>query len=295
MNHSEYYTVIPQNESRADMHQFVIGAVAPRPIAFVSSMDKEGNRNLAPYSFFNAFSSNPPMLIFSSNLKPPDAGKKDTLNNILETMDCVINIVDASIVRQAALCSVNFPKDEDEFVKAGLTTIDSEFVRPSRVAESPIQMECKVLEIKPMGIDIGSAQLVICVVIAMHIRKDLLNEKNRIDPQKLKAVGRMGRTNYIHAYGDVIESIYQSTSKNIIGFDGLPEGIRTSDVLTGNELSQLAAIETMPSAVDVEAFKNSLKIDKLKGDKEMLIHLAKSYLEINEPEEALKILMILQQ
>jgi flavin reductase (DIM6/NTAB) family NADH-FMN oxidoreductase RutF len=237
----------PAEIATKDLHQFILGAVAPRPIAFASTLSADGVPNLAPYSFFNAFSSNPPILIFSSNRRVSNNTTKDTLKNVEDTGEVVINVVPHRIVRQMALCSVEYGAEVNEFEKAGFTPLPSEKVRPFRVAESPVHMECKVEKILPLGEKGGAGNLIICNIVLMHIAEEVLNDKGRIDPHKIDLVARMGRFYYARASGDAVFEVVQEVTAFGIGFDGLPPGIRHSHVLTGNNLGQLAALPALPS------------------------------------------------
>lgn len=236
----------PKNIAVKDLHQFIVGAVAPRPIAFVSTVDENGVPNLAPYSFFNAFSSNPPILVFSSNRRVADNSTKDTLHNVRVTRQCVIQVVTHDIVRQMALSSVDYPADVNEFEKAGFTPIPSVHVKPFRVKESPIQMECEVQDIITLGDHGGAGHLVICKVLCMHVDEKVLDENGRIDPDKLDLMGRLGRAYYTRASGDAVETIYQPFNEIGIGFDQLPDAIRQSAILTGNEIAEFAALTKAP-------------------------------------------------
>jgi flavin reductase (DIM6/NTAB) family NADH-FMN oxidoreductase RutF len=240
-------TIDPKEIATKDLHQFMLSAVAPRPIAFASTISLDGVHNLAPYSFFNAFSSNPPIVIFSSNRRVANNTTKDTLKNVQDTGEVVINVVSHSIVRQMAIASVEYGPEVDEFVKAGFTPLPSELIRPFRVAESPVQMECKVEQILPLGIDGGAGNLIVCRIVLMHIAEAVLNEKGRIDPHKIDLVGRMGRFYYVRASGDAVEEIVQDVTVIPLGFDALPPSIRHSKVLTGNNLGQLAGMPALPS------------------------------------------------
>ena len=192
----------PNKTPALDMYQFLIGSVAPRPIAFVSTVDSEGVANLAPYSFFNAFSADPPIVVFSASLRGGDASKKDTLLNIENTKECVINMVSHDIVKQMALTAANYPSDVDEFMKAGLTPLKSDLVKALRVAESPVQMECRVEQIIPLGEVATSGRLIVCRVLRMHINEAVLtDDKRRIDPNRMNLVGRLGRYWYTKASG----------------------------------------------------------------------------------------------
>ncbi len=238
----------PKEIATNDLHQFMLGAVAPRPIAFASTISLDGLPNLAPYSFFNAFSSNPPIVIFSSNRRVSNNTTKDTLKNVQDTGEVVINVVSHSIVRQMAIASIEYDSDVNEFEKAGFTQLASEMIRPFRVAESPVQMECKVDQILPLGTDGGAGNLIVCRIVLMHISEDVLSETGRIDPHKIDLMGRMGRFYYARASGAAIEEIVQPVNVIGIGFDGLPTSLRHSKVLTGNNLAELAALPALPSA-----------------------------------------------
>lgn len=239
-------TIDPTQIATKDLHQYILGAVAPRPIAFASTISPEGVANLAPYSFFNAFSSNPPILIFSSNRRVANNTTKDTLRNVQDTGEVVINVVSHRIVRQMAVASIEYDAKVSEFEKAGFTPLPAERVRPFRVAESPVQMECTVQQILPLGENGGAGNLIICHIVLMHIAEEVLNDKGRIDPHKIDLMGRMGRFYYVRASGAAIEEIVQEVTSIGLGFDGLPPGIRHSKVLTGNHLGQLAGLAALP-------------------------------------------------
>jgi flavin reductase (DIM6/NTAB) family NADH-FMN oxidoreductase RutF len=243
-------TIDPNQISTKDLHQFILGAVAPRPIAFASTLSTDGIPNLAPYSFFNAFSSNPPILIFSSNRRVSNNTTKDTLKNVEDTGEVVINVVPHAIVRQMALASVEYGPEVDEFVKCGFTPLPSDLVKPFRVAESPVHMECKVENILPLGEGGGAGNLIICRIIRMHISESILNEKGRIDPHKIDLMGRMGRFYYARASGAAVEEIVQEVTALGVGFDGLPPSLLQSPVLTGNNLAQLASLPALPGQAD---------------------------------------------
>ena len=266
----------PDKTAPLDMYQFLIGSVAPRPIAFVSTLDTEGVPNLAPYSFFNAFSANPPMVVFSPSRRAADASRKDTLNNVEATGECVINMVSHDIVRQMTLTAVNYPPETDEFKKAGLTPIASDFVKPFRVAESPVQMECKVEQILPLGNGGASGVLVVCRVLRMHINEAVLtDDKRRIDPNRINLVGRMGRFWYSKASGESLFELAQPERPLPIGFDGLPSSILKSKVLTGNHLAEIAALIELPSKEAILSIKNDTRIQKIvfASDKTQALHL----------------------
>jgi flavin reductase (DIM6/NTAB) family NADH-FMN oxidoreductase RutF len=253
----------PQTTPIPDFYQFMIAAVAPRPIAFVSTVDNDGNANLAPYSFFNAFSANPPIFVFSAGRRVQDGTIKDTLSNIEDTMECVINVVSYDIVHQMTLTSINYPKGTSEFTKAGLTPIPSDLVKAFRVKESPVQFECRVSRIIPLGTEGGAGNLIICNVVRMHVSEKVMDdEKKRIDPQKINLVGRLGRSFYTRTTGNATFEIARAERPLAIGFDGLPKSILKSEVLTGNNIAQIASLVELPSKEDVLAIKKDNRIQK---------------------------------
>lgn len=264
-------TIDPKAISPVDFHQFMLACIAPRPIAFVSSIDEEGRPNLAPYSFFNAFSSNPPILVFSSNRKASDNTTKDTLHNVKVNGELVINAVNYAMSRQMALASIEYPPEVNEFEKAGFTPIPSTIVRPFRVAESPAQMECRVKEIITLGDQGGAGHLIICDVLLLHLNDQVLDDRGRVDPHKIDLVGRLGRFYYARASGDAIYSIEQRVDRFGIGFDQLPDTIRHSAVLTGNELAQLASLSAPPTSEDLDAIAKDIRlVDVLKHEQPLL-------------------------
>ncbi len=246
-------TIDPTQIPTRDLHQYILGAVAPRPIAFASTISEDGIPNLAPYSFFNAFSSNPPILIFSSNRRVENNTTKDTLKNVQDTGEVVINVVPYSIVRQMALCSIEYGSEVNEFEKAGFTPLPSERVRPFRVAESPIQMECVIENILPLGEKGGAGNLIMCRMVLMHISESVLTDSGRIDPHKIDLMGRMGRFYYARASGEAVMEIVQKVTDIGVGFDALPESLRHSPLLTGNELAQIAALTALPDRTEALA------------------------------------------
>ncbi|GIV36064.1 MAG: flavin reductase [Cyclobacteriaceae bacterium] len=236
------------------VHALLLGAVSPRPIAFVSSMDKEGRVNLSPFSFFNVFSANPPILIFSPARKGRDGTVKDTFLNVTEIPEAVINVVNFSIVHQASLASAEYPRGINEFEKAGLTAVPSKVVRPPRVAESPVNLECRINQVIELGKSGGAGNLVICEVLLMHIKDEILGEDGKIDPFKADAVARMGGDWYCRANGAALFRLPQPGNRLGIGFDQLPEAIRNSKILTGNDLARLAGAEAVPAKVQGRTF-----------------------------------------
>jgi flavin reductase (DIM6/NTAB) family NADH-FMN oxidoreductase RutF len=274
-------TINPKEIATKDLHEFMLSSIAPRPIAFASTVNQEGQANLAPYSFFNCFSSNPPILVFSSNRRVRDNSTKDTLSNIEATREVVINVVSYNFVRQMALASIEYPSNISEFEKAGFTPIASETVKPFRVAESPAQYECKVKDIIPLGTEGGAGNLFICEVQLLHIHKAVLNQQGKIDVNKIDLCGRMGANNYVRASGNAVFELNQPVNKLGIGFDRLPATIRFSKILTGNDLAQLAAIEQLPDTFFNATFSS-----------EENIHVeAKKLIAQNDIEGAWKVLI----
>lgn len=229
----------------ADVQNYLNYIIAPRPICFASTIDKSGNVNLSPFSFFNLFSSNPPVVIFSPARRVRDNSVKHTLENVLEVPEVVINIVTYDMVQQTSLSSCDFPKGIDEFDKSGFTKLASQLVQPPRVKESPVQLECKVLEVKPLGTGAGAGNLVIAEILLMHIDDDILSN-GKIDQRKLDLVGRLGGNWYTRANAETIFEVEKPNVKIGIGIDALPDDIKHSTILSGNNLGQLANVESLP-------------------------------------------------
>lgn len=239
----------PSELSIADFQTLMQGAVAPRPIAFASTIDTHGQVNLSPFSYFNAFSSNPPILIFSPARRVRDNTTKHTLENVLEVPECVINVVNHAIVEQCSLASTEYALGVNEFVKAGLTPLQSELVKPPRVAESPAQFECKVIEVKPLGRKHGAGNLIICEVLKMHIKDEVLEKGGKlVDPHKIDLVSRLGGAWYGRTSGESLFQIPKPLKNRGIGVDQLPDSIRYSRILTGNQLARLANVPQIPES-----------------------------------------------
>ncbi|MFT7157277.1 MAG: flavin reductase (DIM6/NTAB) family NADH-FMN oxidoreductase RutF [Parvicella sp.] len=275
------------------LHHYLLGAVGPRPICFASTVDKDGNRNLAPFSFFNVFSSNPPIAVFSPANSGRTGQQKDTLLNVMEVPEVVINIVNYDVVHQMSLSSSPYEKDVDEFVKSGLTPIDSESVRPARVKECPVQMECKVIEIKALGEGGGAGNLVICEVLKIHINNEVLDANDMIDQKKIDLVARMGGNWYCRADENSMFEIKKPITTKGIGVDQIPAEIIASGDFSPNELGQLGGIEVLPDETTVNDFRLlelsdvfiELEDDAVKLEKE-LNKMAKQYLATENIEEA---------
>lgn len=290
-------TIDPKAVSIGEFHGMMLGAVAPRPIAFASTVDREGNVNLSPFSFFNCFGANPPILVFSPSRRVRDNTTKHTLENVQEVPEVVINIVNYPIVEQMSLASTEYGKGVDEFAKSGLTPLASERIRPPRVAESPASFECIVKDIIPLGEGGGAGNLVICEVVLLHVLESVLDEKGRIDPQKLDAVARMGGNYYSRASGTSIFEVAKPTRHIGIGVDQIPASIRNSKVLTGNDLGKLGNIEELPDPISIRSFAQleglADSLGELKEtDRQYHQHLlALKYLQRGEVENAWRVLL----
>lgn len=245
----------PSEMSIPEVHGFLLTAVSPRPIAFASTVDKEGNPNLAPFSFFNVFSSRPPVMIFSPARSGRTGKTKDTLNNVLDVPEVVINIVNYPMVHQMSLASSPYASDVNEFEKAGFTPVASETIKPFRVKESPAQFECTVREVISLGDHGGAGQLVIAEVQRFHIHDDLLTPEGKLDPIKLDAVARNGANWYTRANAETMFEVTKPITTIGIGLDQIPEDIRSSHILSGNDLGQLGNVEELPNETDVNEYK----------------------------------------
>jgi flavin reductase (DIM6/NTAB) family NADH-FMN oxidoreductase RutF len=239
-------TINPKEISVPKMHSLLLEAVVPRPIALASTVDPEGNVNLSPFSFFNVFSANPPIMIFSPARKGRDNTTKHTYENVMAVREVVINIVNFAIVHQASLASAEYPKGVNEFIKAGFTEEKSVMVKPPRVKESPVSFECKVNQVVPLGDQGAAGNLVICEVLLMHIQENVLDGQGQIDPRKLDAVARMGQNYYCRAQGDSIFEVPKPGDKPKIGIDQLPDAIRKSKIFSMRDLAILANAERLP-------------------------------------------------
>ena len=300
-----FHSLTPADLTPAQWHPFMVGAVAPRPVAFASTVDAAGRVNLSPYSFFNAFSSNPPILVFSPANRVRDNSQKHTLENVREVPEVVINICDFALVEQLSLASTEYAKGVNEFTKAGLTELASELVRPPRVAEAPAAFECVVEQVIELGQNNGAGNLVICRVVRAHFRTDiLLPDATGIDPFKLDAVARLGGDWYCRANGASLFEVAKPNRHIGIGIDQLPEHLRTSTVLTGNELGRLANIEhsALPTPAQIEEFRAepmvAYLLNKHRDDAveraQQLLQLGRQFLAEGRLVEAWKTLLLSQ-
>ncbi len=285
-------TIDPLQVPVGKLHGFMLGAIGPRPIAFASTIDENGTPNLSPFSFFNVFSANPPILIFSPARRVRDNTTKHTLENSKNTKEVVINIVDYSIVQQMSLTSTEYPEGVNEFVKSGLTMVPSEKVNPYRVGESPVQFECKVNQIIPMGEEGGAGNLIICEVLLMHIKEEILGDDGRIDQYKIDQVARMGGNWYTRANMGMFE-VPKPLSSIGVGVDTLPEQIKNSDIFTGNDLGKLGNIEKIPTKTEAMTFVDKHIDIKVKIEQANLLEIhkfAKQYLDQDDIDIAWNIL-----
>jgi len=283
----------PKELSVGKLHAYLLSAVAPRPIAFASTIDANGNPNLSPFSFFNVFSANPPILIFSPARRVRNNTTKHTLENVIATKEVVINVVNYDMVHQASLSSTEYPDGVNEFDKAGLTMLESDLVKPFRVAESPVQLECKVNEIVALGTEGGAGNLVICEVVKLHIEDDILDDEGFINQEKLDLVARAGGNYYSRARSGFFE-LPKPLSSLGIGVDSFPEEVKNSMILTGNDLGMLANVEALPT--EEETFKFIKSVSERYPDIANASHrekhkLAHNYLSFGDIQSAWKILL----
>jgi flavin reductase (DIM6/NTAB) family NADH-FMN oxidoreductase RutF len=295
--HMRSYT--PANMETADVHGLLLSAIAPRPIAFVSTVDDDGNPNLAPFSFFNVFSANPPIAIFSPARRVRGNTTKHTLDNVELTKECVINVVSYDMLHQMNLASCEYEDGVNEFAKAGLTAIASEAVRPFRVKEARAQFECKVREVINLGTEGGAGNLVVAEVVRMHFAEEAFGEDGNLDPQKLDLVSRMGQNWYCRAFGDAVFEVAKPGRIVGMGIDSMPESIRSSDVLSGNDLGMLGMQPELPSSEEIAEFAQHPNVKELiknysKNPKQVdrILHKnAHQLLEAGKTEDAWKMLL----
>ncbi len=286
-------SIEPKDLSPQQIQGYLQGAVGPRPIAFASTLDHNNVPNLSPFSFFNVFSSNPPILIFSPARRVRNNTVKHTLINAQTMGEVVINIVNFDIVQQASLSSTEYPDGVNEFVKAGLTPIPSHLVKPYRVAESPVQFECKVNQVINLGTEGGAGNLIICEVVKIHVSKDILDESGSIDQHKIDLVARMGGNWYSRANMGMFEVPKPLTTLGI-GVDQIPSEIRESEIFNGNDLGMLGNVEALPTTEEVAIFvKDNFEVRGILSadDLEKQYELAKDYIQKNDVLSAWKVLL----
>lgn len=288
----------PQSTSVPAVHRTLLGAVGPRPIAFASTIDIKGNPNLSPFSFYNAFGVNPTTLIFSPSRRGRDNTTKHTYENLKEVQEVAINAVSYNMVEQMSLASTEYARGVNEFEKAGFTPVPSERIKPARVKESPVQFECKVRDIIETGDKGGAANLVVCEILLIHVDEIILDANGIIDPNKIDLVGRLGGDYYCRTSGDAVFKVEKPLQKLGIGIDHLPDYIKSSHFLSGNDLGKLGNIESLPSREEINNYKTSESFQKLKSmfaktsnEEQAVYYYAKNLLEQNKVQEALKILI----
>jgi flavin reductase (DIM6/NTAB) family NADH-FMN oxidoreductase RutF len=284
--------------STAEIQNHLQHAIAPRPICFASTIDMDGKVNLSPFSFFNIFSSNPPILVFSPARRGRDNTTKHTFENVNQVKEVVINIVDYAMVHQVSLSSCEYPQGTNEFVKAGFTMEEATMVTPPMVKESKIKLECRVNEVKPLGVEGGAGNLVICEVLCMHIDDSILDENKKIDQLKIQHVARLGGDWYCKVDASNLFKVAKPNTQLGIGMDALPEGIRNSNILSGNELAQLANVEMIPMidpSFEDDKLKNIVQYYSINPvDMEAELHLyAKELLLKGKTREAWQVLLAL--
>lgn len=293
-------SIDPASLSTIKLHAYLLSAVAPRPIALASTIDHQGRVNLSPFSYFNVFSANPPILVFSPARRATNNTTKHTYENVKRVPEVVINIVNHAIVEQTSLSSTEYPEGVDEFEKAGFTVIPSETIRPPRVGESPVSFECVVNQIIELGDQGGAGNLIICEVKKIHIQAKYLKDDLSLDTQKLDLVARMGESWYCRASGDALFEIPKPIMNKGIGVDQLSQSIRNSNILTANNLGRLGNVEKLPTIEEVQAAKKWMEVHELflefetRRDliKDGLHELGKRYLEAGDAHKALTVLMI---
>jgi flavin reductase (DIM6/NTAB) family NADH-FMN oxidoreductase RutF len=286
-------SIEPHELSTGKLHGYLLGAVSPRPICFASTVDKEGNVNLSPFSFFNVFSAKPPILVFSPARRGRDNTTKHTYENVLEVPEVVINIVSYAMVQQMSLSSTEYAKGVNEFTKTGFTELASEIVKPPRVAEAPVQLECKVNQVINLGKEGGAGNLVICEVVKLHIKEEVLDDNGSIDPFKIDTVSRLGGNWYSRAKSGLFEVEKPLTTLGM-GVDNIPEKIRLSKILTGNDLGMLGNIENFPNSEEINTFieaSETLKKIVTSNNSEAIHKKAQEFLCEGKVEEAWKILL----
>lgn len=288
--------IVPGEIKTAQLHAYLLGAVAPRPICFASTIDDNGVANLSPFSFFNVFGSKPPILIFSPARRVRDNTIKHTLENVFANKEVVINVVSYSMVQQMNLSSCEYPKGVDEFVKSGFTPVKSDIVKPYRVKESPAQLECRVLQVIETGQEGGAGNLIICEVLCMHLDDNVLDESGKIDPHKIDLVARMGGDHYCRASGNAVFDVHKPNVELGVGVDALPHHIRYSKVLTGNNLGMLGNCTSIPVVSELFTderltgiFQSHSHNSDLKA--EAIHQYAKEVLEKGDVNKAWQILM----
>ena len=292
-NNEEINSIDPNSISQQELHGYLLSAVAPRPICFASTIDKDGNVNLSPFSYFNLFSVNPPMMIFSPSRRGRDNTTKHTLENVLEVKETVINIVNYDMVEQMSLSSTEYGDGVNEFVKAGFTQVASDKIKPPRVGEAPVAFECVVDQVIALGDGPGAGNLVLAKVVQIHVKKAFLDAEGKLDTPKLDLVARMGGNWYCRASGDALFEIPKPIRTQGLGVDMLPEAVQNSTVLTGNNLGRLGNLEELPTKEAIAKITEHPEVKSILNGAEDVseIHkLAQQWLADGKTEDALALL-----
>jgi flavin reductase (DIM6/NTAB) family NADH-FMN oxidoreductase RutF len=292
-------SLAPADISHQEMASLLLAVIGPRPIAFASTIDLEGNANLAPFSYFNVFGSNPATLIFSPARRGRDNTTKHTYENVKRVPEVVINVVSHAMVEQVNLSSNEYPEGIDEFEKAGFTALPSDVVKPPRVEESPVQLECNVLQVIETGTEGGAGNLVICEVVKIHLHDDIYDGEGRVDPNRIDLVGRLGYDYYVRASGDAIFKVKKPGAETGIGIDSLSDHIKNSQILTGNDLGVLGSLPRKPGKEEITHSSAFREVEELRikycGDEDLcidMIHqLARDWIAEGRTEDALKALL----
>jgi flavin reductase (DIM6/NTAB) family NADH-FMN oxidoreductase RutF len=288
--------VDPKETPVPKFHSLLLGAVVPRPIAFVSSMDARGNVNLSPFSFFNVFSTNPPVMVFSPSRRGRDKTTKHTFDNVRDVPEVVINMVSYKMVEQASLSSGDYPQGVNEFVKAGFTEEKSERVRPPRVRESPVSFECKVTQVIELGQGGSAGNLVICEVLLLRVHDEVMDAEGRIDPVKLDAVARMGQEYYCRVVPESIISVPRPGNRPGIGFEWIPDWVRNEPGFTANELARLASMIELPGKEEIDAFRADPGFEVIaSGGQPAITSIVSNYLKAGRTGDAWKVILALDR
>lgn len=284
----------PKKIKLPELHRIILSSVAPRPIAFASTVDKKGNQNLSPFSFFNAFGINPPTLVFSPSRRGRDNTTKHTYDNLKEVPEVVINTVNFDMVEQMSLSSCDFPKEVDEFIKSGFTPIDSDLVKPKRVKESPVSYECKVKEIIELSKEAGAGNLVICEILRIHISDNVLDQNGNINQESIDLVGRLGEDLYSRTDSCAMFKVAKPGEKPGIGFDALPDFVKESHILSGNDLGKLGSITQMPGPKEIQDLKKAIEVQAIIRNavnvSNEMQYYAKQLIRVGDVEKALKVI-----
>ena len=277
----------PKDVSVPEFHKLLLGGIAPRPIALVSTISKDGKTNLSPFSFFNAFGANPPIIAFSPARRGRDGSLKDTYKNLVDIKECVVQAVTYSMVEQISLASSEYSSDVDEFVKSGFTPIKSDLVKPPRVEESPFQMECILKDMFSYGQEGGSANLAVCEVVKLHVKKEIIKD-GIIEPNLIDLVARMSANYFCRANGESVFIVEKPSTTVGVGFDNLPDFIKSSEIYSANDLAKFAGFPKIPTKEEVKAFKDSVEYKTL-GIKLPLVEAFFEYQILNDYKNMLKV------